>query len=621
MQKNHFLPFIALTETWLNDSIADAQVQLSGYVLSRSDRRSRGGGVLLYSHESIPISDVHKYDDGTCQAVVCEFHTIKTVICNVYRPPSTTREIFYHLLEWISQCLNNITDSYQYILLGDFNFPFIDWNAGKIEKSVLLDQQRSAEEFMVWLSNMFLIQYVTLATRLNNILDLLFTNNQFLVTNISVIDTGMSDHRMIDISISLNMGVPRNTDPIKEGFECLDFRMADFDALNEKISSVPWEELFNLCSFQEFPPLFTMVLLQLCSDLVPTRKPRTGKPKVLNALRRKKKRIAIRLSKLRLREGNPYQISCLETKLALITYEMKEVITNDIKKRENHAISKIKINPKCFYSYAKSHSVMKNNLTMLISNEMVITDKKKIADALQQQFSSVFSNPDDPQIKSPSFPSPEVEYPMTYEMLCFSDSDVLEAVAEIRLESSAGPDGVPSILLKKCVGSLLLPLKLLWMESLNRGEVPDFYKKSHVYPLYKKSDRSKAVNYRPISMTSHVIKMFERILRKRMVSYLERNNLLSQHQHGFRSGKSTLTQLLAHFDNVYESLLNNDDMDVIYLDYSKAFDKVDHRILLLKLETYKFNHLLIQWIRSFLSGRSQEVVINGVHSDSTIYYN
>ena len=106
--------------------------------------------------------------------------------------------------------MNNIPDSYQYILSGDFNFPFIDWNAGKIEKSVLLDQQRSAEEFIVWLPNMYLIKYVTLATKLNNILDLLFTNIQFLVTNISAIDTDMSDHRMIEISIPLNIGVPRN---------------------------------------------------------------------------------------------------------------------------------------------------------------------------------------------------------------------------------------------------------------------------------------------------------------------------------------------------------------------------------------------------------------------------
>ena len=162
--------------------------------------------------------------------------------------------------------MNNIPNLYQYISSGDFNLPFIDWNAGKIEKSVLLDQQRSVEEFMVWLPNMSLIQYVTLATRLNNILDLLFTNNQYLVTDFSVINTGMSDHRMTEISIPLNIGVPRNTDPVEEGFECLDFRIADVDTLNEKILSVPWEELFNLCPFQEFPPFFTIILLQLCSD-------------------------------------------------------------------------------------------------------------------------------------------------------------------------------------------------------------------------------------------------------------------------------------------------------------------------------------------------------------------
>ena len=85
-------------------------------------------------------------------------------------------------------------------------------------------------------------------------------------------------------------------------------------------------------------------------------------------------------------------------------------------------------------------------------------------------------------------------------------------------------------------------------------------------------------NYRPISLTSHVIKVFERIIRKNLVEYLEENQLLCSNQHGFRSGKSCLSQLLSHIDSIITNGLEGLDTDVIYLDFAKAFDKVDHEI-------------------------------------------
>ena len=144
--------------------------------------------------------------------------------------------------------------------------------------------------------------------------------------------------------------------------------------------------------------------------------------------------------------------------------------------------------------------------------------------------------------------------------------------------------------------------------------MPKFYKSAHICPLHKKDDRAKPKNYRPISMTSHIIKIFERILRQFMVAHLEENGLLTGAQHGFRSGRSTLTQLLAHFDFVFDGLRRDDDVDAIYLDYAKAFDKVDHRLLRMKLVKYGFHDSLIAWVDSFLSDRFQEVVVNEAHS-------
>ena len=106
------------------------------------------------------------------------------------------------------------------------------------------------------------------------------------------------------------------------------------------------------------------------------------------------------------------------------------------------------------------------------------------------------------------------------------------------------------------------------------GTIPSVYKKQTVTPVHKKKSRALPENYRPISLTSHVIKIFERIIRNKIVDHLERNNLLCKHQHGFRKGRSCLTQLLAHIDAILLNALDGADTDVIYLDYQKAFDNV-----------------------------------------------
>ena len=148
------------------------------------------------------------------------------------------------------------------------------------------------------------------------------------------------------------------------------------------------------------------------------------------------------------------------------------------------------------------------------------------------------------------------------------------------------------------------------------GIVPSFYKTGYDTPLFKKGSRCDAANYRPVTLTSHVVKVYERVVRKHMVQHLETNNLLSDKQHGFRSNRSCLTQMLDHFDDIFEGFTQGKDTDSIYLDFAKAFDKVDLDLLLLKLKRYGFHGKLLSCIQSFLSDREQVVVLNGVHSDS-----
>ena len=122
-------------------------------------------------------------------------------------------------------------------------------------------------------------------------------------------------------------------------------------------------------------------------------------------------------------------------------------------------------------------------------------------------------------------------------------------------------------------------------------------------------------NYRPISLTSHLIKTFERVLRNKLVHHLETHFLITKDQHGFRPNRSTFTQLLDHIHNILDILEQNENADIIYLDLSKAFDKVNHQILLHKIEQMKITGKIKTWIQTFLTMRTQTVVVDGHKSN------
>ena len=285
----------------------------------------------------------------------------------------------------------------------------------------------------------------------------------------------------------------------------------------------------------------------------------------------------------------------------------------DLQFQEMQAVNKMKTNPKYFSSYSMKFSKKKRNISMLFDqHNQVCVQAEEIANILQQQFTSVFSDPSKTNIPSATkFQTPEIPHLFTDDMLHFSPNDISMAINEIDSYAASGPDEIPAILLKNCKHTMAIPIHLMWQESLSSGAVPTFYKTSHVSPVYKKGSRALAENYRPISLTSHITKIYERVLRKQIVDYLELNELLCDKQHGFRSGKSCLTQLLHHIEDVIEALTNGADADAIYLHYAKAFDKVDHNLLIKKMHILGIHPKIILWIENFLSNRTQKVVVDG----------
>ena len=160
---------------------------------------------------------------------------------------------------------------------------------------------------------------------------------------------------------------------------------------------------------------------------------------------------------------------------------------------------------------------------------------------------------------------------------------ILEKLSKLDVNKSIGPDEIHGKLLFELRFELVKPLTKLFTLSIRLGSVPQDWRDANVVPLFKKGSRSKAQNYRPVSLTSVVGKILESIIKDNVVEHLDRHKLLRDSQHGFLSGRSCLTNLLDFLETVTAEIDDGNDVDLIYLDFSKAFDKVPHCRLAKKL--------------------------------------
>jgi hypothetical protein len=158
-------------------------------------------------------------------------------------------------------------------------------------------------------------------------------------------------------------------------------------------------------------------------------------------------------------------------------------------------------------------------------------------------------------------------------------------------------------------------LKLIIDKSLKTGEVPREWKEANVTPLFKKGSRLERSNYRPVSLTSTICKILESIIRDKVMKYLQLNKLIVPSQHGFVPNKACVTNLLETLDIITDSINKGYSVDLVLLDFAKAFDKVSHVKLIQKLEAYGVNSILVKWIKSFLTGRKQRVIIGDNSSE------
>jgi len=241
-----------------------------------------------------------------------------------------------------------------------------------------------------------------------------------------------------------------------------------------------------------------------------------------------------------------------------------------------------------------------------------VNGDKSVVECFNQYFSSVFTRDNLLPVSAVPMTTTEME-PICTDV--FLDVSIIaKAIAKLTPDKAHGPDELSAKMLIETSNEIAYPLLLLFKKSLNESSVPADWKRANVTPIFKKGTRSSVENYRPVSLTSLVRKVFESIIRDSMVEYLESNQLITTSQHGFRKGRSCLTNLLEFLDKVTGYVDSGDNVDVVFLDFAKAFDKVSHRRLLLKLEAHGIDSKLINWIAEWLRNRVQRVCLRGVVS-------
>ena len=288
---------------------------------------------------------------------------------------------------------------------------------------------------------------------------------------------------------------------------------------------------------------------------------------------------------------------------------------------------------KKLFSFLKSSKQDQLGTPALNHKDRLVTETAEKADLHNLQFQSVFTTKaplslsrlckmklqdmaDCGGIPSEALPPGMQESSPAMEDFDISVAGILKLLKNLKPGKAAGPDRLKPILLKELREEIAPIIQVIFERSIKTGKLPSEWCRAQVSPIFKKGDKSSPANYRPISLTCILCKVLEHIMASHLVRHLNKHDLLYDLQHGFREKRSCETQLTMLFEDLARNTSAGKQTDLILLDFSKAFDKVNHSKLLWKLHQYGIRGTALSWIRAFLGNRSQTVVLEGEESGS-----
>ena len=596
---------ILLTEVCPENSsnkLHDSHVKIPGYqVLSNLSSQGCKRGTLAlakagYNTKIIDVPLLCPFVEAVCfDLCVPGSHVSETVrIGCIYRSPSAPSQVVTKQAIAEIICILNSNLKGHVLITGDFNLPSINWINGFGYGATPTEQDKQ-QPFLNCLSELSLHQIVDQPTRYRlfqrpTILDLVILNDKSLVQSIDYSPPlGKSDH--LTIELMLKVKVLKNK-LVKKVF-------VDYIAIRNELSTTDWPNVLSGTVDKQWTKFKGVLLKAQDAHTKTSFKP---KPRSLPYMTKDIKR---EINRKKFRQSGDLQ---QHTKFTKARNKLRNLTRKLYENLESNLAKESKTNPKKFWNYVSSKNHSRRTISRLVKPcSTTVTNITDVANELNRHFASVFTcEPEGPLPNCPGY-----EAPTTMVQVSIDPSNILKRLQNLDTNKSAGPDHLHPRLLKELATIIAGPLSDLFQKSINAKSVPSDWKTAFVTPIFKKGSRLKAENYRPISLTSVVAKILERVVNDTILEHLKVNNILSPNQHGFQPGKSVETNLLETYDIITDLLDKGLPVDLVLLDFAKAFDKVPHKRLREKLTAAQLHPNLVNWLINFLSGRTQRVRLFG----------
>ena len=609
---------IAISESWLDASVDDSEIDIPNYVVHRRDRKRTGGGVCLYIRQDLAFNPRPDLDKDVLETLWVDILLPKTrpILVGVcYRPPKQCD--FYELLEQSCNEGNGFTE-FECVILGDYNTNVIKTT----RRSALVTSMYNFERIFG------LKQLITEPTRVcptsESIIDLIFVSQQDKISQSGVIPIGLSDHMLTFCTRKVVKGVINKHKYVK----LRSLKNYNKEIFVQELGNSSWSNVLDSHDVEESWSYFKHNFMSVLDRLAPFKELRVKQRSeswltsdILELIRQRDRCLA------------KFRRSKSQSDYDQFLYLRNQVRYKKDKAKSKHYIDAVYENqnrPKKLWKVLKElgsgskGNAKSSNIGLMIDNVLCF-DKSKVADRFNSFFTEIASALVN---KLPSctgrfgishinryYQSLNVTKNM-FGLTNVSEDQVSAILCKMSGNKATGLDNLPAKFVKDSTSIITKPLTHVINVSINSGCIPSDLKMARVVPLFKKKSKTDCGNYRPVSVLSIVSKVFERVVYDQMNAYMNEHNLLYELQSGFRSAFSTDTCLIHLTDFIKQESDKGNFTGMILLDLQKAFDTVNHGILLSKLQSLGFNDLSVQWFKSYLTGRTQVTDVDGVLSNS-----
>ena len=604
--KDQPVDIFTVSETWLNGSISDQELYVPGYSLVRQDRlQKKGGGSAVYVRDSIPFQprpDLNENKTENCWIEINRPKAKKLLVCTCYRAPNTSLPVF---IDNVTAALAKLSDDIELIILGDLNVDY-----GNKQKANLL--LKSKLQNFANLHN--LDQLIECPTRVtvNNasLIDLIFVNNSHRVVNKGVIPLPLSDHSLVYCTIKAGVAkvAPRT-------IEYRSYKHYDKELFLHDLRATDWSPVYRADNVNEAVNTWCTIYSSIADQHAPIKRQRVKGNKA--------PWMTPELSKL-MQERDLFHKKAMKSKSPAhwSTYRKLRFKTNEAVKKAKSSyyqecINNNKGNSAGLWKTLNEITSRDNKSgsvpTCISSDEVLHSKPQPVANVLNNYFTSIgtkLANALKNQCNSLGrYSSPETMSSFVFKFSDIQEHFVRKYLASLKTKKAIGLDKISSRLLKDSADAITTSLTFLFNRSLSSAVFPSIWKMGKVVPIFKSGDRTNASNYRPITILPVLSKIIEKAVHMQLYTFLKENKLLAREQFGFRPNLSTEVALAHLTDNILDNMENGLITGAAFLDLSKAFDTVDHQLLLKKLRSLGLDNNSMDWFKSYLSAREQVVSI------------